>query len=127
MNFAVGVLEAAGISLLYFVVLAMTDKTDDIIAYACKIMVCLGFMVTAEVFILSLRLNAEDMLFVLDEAGEIIGFQRDNTVFAWGVFNITGAVLALTVPASMYLAHGRRLGVLGYAAAVLFFGRHRIR
>ncbi len=121
MNFAVGVLEAAGISLLYFVVLAMTDKTDDIIAYACKIMVCLGFMVTAEVFILSLRLNAEDMLFVLDEAGEIIGFQRDNTVFAWGVFNITGAVLALTVPASMYLAYGRRLGVLGYAAAVLFF------
>ena len=121
MNLAVGLLEAVGFAVVYFIVLAMTDKTKDSVAYACKVMVCLGFMISAQVLVLSLRLNAEDLLFLRDATGAIVGFQRNYTVFSWGVFNLVGAVLALCLPASMYLAHSRRYSPLSFASAIIFY------
>ncbi len=120
-NLAIGALEAVGVFFIYFLVLSMTDKTTDSVAYACKIMVCLGFMILLEMFILSMRLGMEDKLFWRDESGAIIGFRRDNTIFAWGEFNITGALLALCIPAAMFLAHSRRYPILPYVSAIAFY------
>ncbi len=120
-NLAIGALEAVGIFFIYFLVLSMTDKTTDSVAYACKIMVCLGGMILIEMFILSMRLGIEDKLFWRDADGSITGFRRENTIFAWGEFNITGALLAVCIPAAMYLAHSRRYPVLPYVSAIAFY------
>ena len=120
-NLAIGFMEAAGFGIVYFIVLAMTDKTADSVAYACKVTACLGFLICGQILVLALRLNADGVLFVFDELGNIIGINRSLAVLPWGVFNLVGAVLAVCVLATLYLAHNRRYPVLSYLSAIVMY------
>lgn len=116
MDIVYGILEAVGVTVVYFLFSAVAMRSEDVAGYACKVMVILGFMIAAEVGGLSGQLAARGELF--GENGEFI---RDSITFGWGVNTIVGCMMALPIPAAMYLAHSRKKGTFAYFAAVLFF------
>lgn len=115
MDLVYGLLEAGGFLGIYAIFAPVVMRSEDVAAYACKVMMILGFMVAAEVGILSIMLGVQGQLFGADGV-----FLRDNITFGWGVSTIVACVLALAVPASMAVAYGRKHGTLAYVAAVLF-------
>ena len=121
MDLAYGLFEAVGIMLVYFIVLAMSDKTKNIIPYACKLCLICGLMICCEVFALIIKLNAGDMLLILDGEGKFIDFNRELILLGWGVGHMIAAVLVVMIPAAMYIAHSVKHGTWAYLAAVLFY------
>ncbi len=115
-DLAFGALEAMSFTIFYFLFSVVAMRSEDVAAYVCKVMLILGFMIAAEVGGLSGMLAARGELFRDDGV-----FMRDNIVLGWGNSTIIACMTALTIPASMYVAHSRKKGTLAYLAAALFF------
>ena len=66
LDLALGLFQAVGLVLTYFIVLAMSGRTEDIAGYILRICLIVGLMICAEEFILMGRLAADGMLLELD-------------------------------------------------------------
>lgn len=120
-DLAFGLFQAVGLIFVYFIVLAMSDKTRDIISYACKICVIGGLAICAEVLALTLKLHLEGALFFTNDLGVITDVNKNNMVLGWGVANMIAGVLVILIPAAMYIAHSLKHGSWACLAAVLFY------
>ena len=113
---------AVGLLLTYFIVPAMSDKTENIVGYLLRVYLIIGLMICAEEWILMGRLAADGMLLELDEAGKWTGgFVRDYQVLGWGVSTYAAGMLAILIAPTMALAYSNRRGVWYYLAAVVMF------
>lgn len=122
LDLAWGLFMAVGILLAYFIVLAMSDKTENIVGYLLRVCLIVGLMICAEEWILMGRLAADGMLLELDEAGKWTGgFVRDYQVLGWGVSTYAAGMLAILIAPTMALAYSNRRGVRYYLAAVVMF------
>ena len=122
LDLAWGLFMAVGILLAYFIVLAMSDKTENIVGYLLRVCLIVGLMICAEEWILMGRLAADGMLLELDEAGKWTGgFVRDYQVLGWGVSTYAAGMLAILIAPTMALAYSNRRGVWYYLAAVVMF------
>ena len=122
LDLAWGLFMAVGLLLAYFIVLAMSDKTENIVGYLLRICLIVGLMICAEEWILMGRLAADGMLLELDEAGKWTGgFVRDYQVLGWGVSTYAAGMLAILIAPTMALAYSGRRGVWYYLAAVVMF------
>ena len=122
LDLAWGLFMAVGILLAYFIVPAMSDKTENIVGYLLRICLIVGLMICAEEWILMGRLAADGMLLELDEAGKWTGgFVRDYQVLGWGVSTYAAGMLAILIAPTMALAYSNRRGVWYYLAAVVMF------
>lgn len=122
LDLAWGLFMAVGILLAYFIVPAMSDKTENIVEYLLRICLIVGLMICAEEWILMGRLAADGMLLELDEAGKWTGgFVRDYQVLGWGVSTYAAGMLAILIAPTMALAYSNRRGVWYYLAAVVMF------
>lgn len=122
LDLAWGLFMAVGLLLAYFIVLAMSDKTENIVGYLLRICLIVGLMICAEEWILMGRLAADGMLLELDEAGKWTGgFVRDYQVLGWGVSTYAAGMLAILIAPTMALAYSNRRGVWYYLAAVVMF------
>jgi len=117
-----GALNAAVITLVYLVFIGIFRTSTNFVPYLCKIMVCFGYMVFAQIIILCYKLCLNDMLFRRNDLGEIISIARSNIVLSWGVSTIIGAVISLAIPAAFYLARNHKFGVFFYISAFVFWG-----
>lgn len=122
LDLAWGLFMAVGLLLAYFIVPAMSDKTENIVGYLLRICLIVGLMICAEEWILMGRLAADGMLLELDEAGKWTGgFVRDYQVLGWGVSTYAAGMLAILIAPTMALAYSNRRGVWYYLAAVVMF------
>lgn len=122
LDLAWGLFMAVGLLLTYFIVLAMSDKTENIVGYLLRVCLIVGLMICAEEWILMGRLAADGMLLELDEAGKWTGgFVRDYQVLGWGVSTYAAGMLAILIAPTMALAYSNRRGVWYYLAAVVMF------
>lgn len=122
LDLAWGLFMAVGLLLTYFIVPAMSDKTENIVGYLLRVCLIVGLMICAEEWILMGRLAADGMLLELDEAGKWTGgFVRDYQVLGWGVSTYAAGMLAILIAPTMALAYSNRRGVWYYLAAVVMF------
>lgn len=122
LDLAWGLFMAVGLLLAYFIVLAMSDKTENIVGYLLRVCLIVGLMICAEEWILMGRLAADGMLLELDGAGKWTGgFVRDYQVLGWGVSTYAAGMLAILIAPTMALAYSNRRGVWYYLAAVVMF------
>lgn len=118
MNLFYGVLMGSGLTLFYCVFLVILSHSKDIIAYACKILVCAGGMVVLQLAIRMLQLIITENVTLFD--GSPIIQSRLFLSLAWGPPTIAGAVITLAIPAALYLARARRFPILSCLCALIF-------
>lgn len=114
-NLLYGALSAIGLTVFYLVFLSVLSHSKDAIAYACKVMVCMGYAVSAEILIIAYKVHLQGNLIkngMLD---------REMLSLSWGIATIIGGVIALAIPAALYLARTRRYSGLSFASALLFW------
>ena len=119
MNLLYGLLIGGGLTLFYCVFLVLLSRSKDMVAYACKSLVCAGWIVVAQTGIRAYQMIAEGNTQVFLEGSHII-LNRALLSLAWGVPTISGAVMALAIPAALYLARTRRYPILSCFCALAF-------
>lgn len=118
MNLVYGLMMGAALTLLYLIFLAILSTSKDLASYACKTLVCLSAMATAQIAIVIIRLYADGSLLLVTD-GSISMISRSVIRLSWGVSTIIGAVIALGIPASLYLAKKCRFPILSLSCAVV--------
>ena len=117
-NILYGLLMCSGITLFYCVFLVLLSYSRDMVAYACKTLVCAGGIVVAQT---AIRVFQQFVAGVPNVFVEGIFLNRNMVSLAWGLPTITGAVMALAIPAALYLARTRRYPILSLSCALIFF------
>lgn len=121
LDLAYGLFEAVGILLVYFIVLALSDRTKELIPYACKLCLICGLMIGCEVITLALKLQVADKFIIWDGDGHFVDLNRECILLGWGVGHLIAAMLATMIPAAMYVAHSLKHGTWAILAAVFFY------
>ena len=119
-NLFYGALAAFVLTLFYCMFLSVIARSQNGVSYACKTLVTLGFLVSAEILIIMSRLHAYNNLTVITATGA----ERINRVMLampWGLPTIVGAVIALAIPASLYLARSHRFPIFHYFCGIFFW------
>ncbi len=119
-NLILGALSALVLTLFYCLFITVIARSDGGVTYACRTLMAVGFAVSAQVLIVAYRLHLNDNLFVEMSSGT----ERINRVMLsmpWGLPTIVGAVIAVTIPAALYLARSHRCPVFYYLSAVFFW------
>ena len=119
-NLLYGALMGVGLLVFYCLFLVFLSHSKNVISYACKTLVCAGGIVVAQTLTLAVRLYLVDNLNVHSKTGEVLWLNRNLLSLAWGVPTITGAVIALAIPAALYLAYKRRYPFISCSAACIF-------
>ena len=117
-NLLYGLMMASGLTLFYCIFLVLLTHSKDTVAYACKAIVCAGGVALAQTLIRAAQLIAEGHKDVFVEGMPFI-LSRQLLSLAWGVPTITGAVMAMAIPAALYLARTRRFPVLSCICATM--------
>ena len=117
MNLLYGLLIASGLTLFYCIFLVLLKNVKETVAYACKALVCAGGVALAQTLIRAAQLIAAGRTDVFVEGTHCM-LSRQLLSLAWGVPTITGAVMAMAIPAALYLARARRFPVLSCCCAV---------
>ncbi len=103
--------------LLFTVILA---HSEDGIAFACKTLVVLGFVVAFQVLQLSYQAYLCDTLIV--PMGELYTINRFAFGTSWGVATIVGGIMVPPLVACFYLMQKRRFPFISFICAVALFG-----
>ncbi|MBQ7375276.1 MAG: O-antigen ligase family protein [Clostridia bacterium] len=120
MGVVYGLLTAIPLTLFYCLFLTVIARSKDGVAYACKTLVAVGFATSAQVIITALKLaHFNNLLVTFDSGAERIN--RYMLAMAWGPPTIVGAVIAVTIPAALYLARSRKYPLLSYASAIFLW------
>jgi len=117
-NLGYGALFVLTLTVVYFIVLAMLDRSENAITYACKCLVCASYVALCQLSVSAFKMHKAGSLFMYGENLEIIGINRQT--LAWGVATIVGAVVAVGIPAAMYLAKNCKFSIVAYVSALLF-------
>ena len=120
-DLALGAFMAAGLMVMYFVVLAMSGHTDGIVEYVCKLCVICGLMICAESWLLLARTAADGTLFETESGNFTGGINRYVLALGWGEANVVAGTLVALIPPVMYFAYKGRFSVLSYIAALLMY------
>ena len=119
-NLMYGLLAALTLTLFYGLFLTVIARSEDGVAYACKVLVAVGYAVSAEIIIIARRLNVHDNLFFINSDG----YEKVNRVMlslSWGLPTIIGAVIAVSICGCLYLARSRRFPLFTLFSAVFFW------
>ena len=119
-NIVYGLLIGSGLTLFYCIFLVLLTHSKDTVAYACKTLVCAGWIVVAQIIIRAYQLISEGKQVFLGDNHILLN--RGMISLAWGVTTIFGAVMALAIPAALYLARERRYPWLSSISALAFLG-----
>ena len=119
-NIVYGLLIGSGLTLFYCIFLVLLTRSKDTVAYACKTLVCAGWIVVAQIIIRAYQLISEGKQVFLGDSHILLN--RGMISLAWGVTTIFGAVIALAIPAALYLARERRYPWLSSISALAFLG-----
>ena len=120
MNLVYGLIIGGGLTLFYCIFLVLLSNSKDAISYICKCLVCAGAVVTLQTAVIIARMIAGGIVEIYTINDGLISFNRMMLGLAWGFPTITGAVVALAIPAALYLARNRRYPFLSLSLALTF-------
>ena len=118
-SFLFGVAIAAMLTLSYMLAVVILAHSDDGIAYACKSLVCLGYLIMIQVFVTAYRSHLDGMLFELMPNGNYL-INRSAFQLSWGLATIIGAAMIPAIIAAVYLMKNRRFPLISLLSAVVF-------
>ena len=119
-NLFYGLLSAFILTLFYCLFLTVIARSTDGVAYACKTLLCVGYVVCSEVLITAYRLHINDNL-IITIPNEAERINRVMLATPWGLPTIVGAVIAVCIPAALYLARSHRVPIFSYFSAIFFW------
>lgn len=119
-NILYGLMIGAGLTIFYCIFLVLLSHSKNVISYACKTLVCAGIVVSVQTLIILIRLLMGDGLSIQDLLNGWISDNRLMLSLSWGLPTITGAVMALSIPAALYLARNCRFPIVSCSLALLF-------
>ena len=118
-NIIYGLMMGAGLTLFYCIFLVLLSNSKDTVAYACKTLVCAGAVAVIQTAIRVSQIIAGGNTDIFVNGSNTI-LNRGFLALAWGPPTITGAVMALAIPAALYLARTRKLPFLSCTCALTF-------
>ena len=121
-NVLYGALMGIGLLVFYCLFLVFLSHSKNVISYACKTLTCAGGIAVAQTATLAVRLYMAGTLGSMTEGGEFLWINRPMLSLAWGVPTITGAVIAMAIPAVLYLARKCKYPILSCSVALVFLG-----
>ncbi len=106
---------AAVLTACYMLFTVIISHSKDGIAYACKVLIALGFLVVSQVLIIATRLAQNDYLFVEDM------LNRGKLSLTWGLATIVGGILVPPIVAAVYMMRNRKFPLLSLLSALIFW------
>lgn len=123
-NLAYGALSALVLTVGYCMFLSMFSHSENAPDFACHTLVSASLAISCEILIIAFRLHRNEMLYfekiISHEVTKLI-LNRTLLSLSWGLPTIVGAVIALGIPAALYLARKGKAPVFHYLAAPFFF------
>jgi len=119
-NFLYGALAVVGLAVAYLAIRAVLLQTENTVEYLCYASFCLGYTVLAQFAVLCVKLYKAGHLFRLSASGSVIGILETWMYLPWGVSNMIGAVVIMSIPSAIYLACSRKHCVFYYISSFLF-------
>ena len=115
-NLLFGFLAATVLTVFYGIFVLLLENSKNLASYACKALVCAGTVVSAQTIVVITRLI---------KSGEVTidnwtSVGRGLFDLAWGPPTITAAVIAMAIPAALYLARNCRFPVLSCSLSLFF-------
>lgn len=104
---------------LYSLFTVIISHSDNGITYLCRIFVCLGYAVSAQIVTVICRLH-QNGLFLMDFGDIVLGINRGMLALSWGLATIVGAAVVIPICAALYLAKNSRRPLFPLLSAVLF-------
>lgn len=114
-----GLLTAIPLTVFYLLFTAVLDSSKGGLGYACTTLFCLGYTVTLQILTIAYRLHIHKFLILASPKGRVLN--RVLLTTAWGLPTVMAAVIALAIPAGLYLARSRRFSPFFILSSVLFF------
>ena len=115
-NLLFGFLAAAVLTVFYGIAVLLLENSKNLASFACKSLVCAGATVSAQTIIIVIRfIKSGDI--VIDGWPTIGRWFLD---LAWGPPTVTAAIIALAIPAALYLARNCRFPVLSCSLSLFF-------
>ena len=111
-----GAIMAAGLTVTYFLVGGMLEKSRDALKYACVSAVCSAYTALSQVVMMCLK-NYKEGTLIYAGYDLII---RDNLCLGWGVTTVVSAMIVIGIPAAFYLADNCKFSFIPYFSALLF-------
>ena len=109
-NVVYGLLFGAVLTLFYFVFRGcLTDSREDR-EFVCRITVAMALIAFFQILIMCVVRWNEGTIWLTDTGTNTVHINRDVASLGWGVPTSVGGILALGVPAAMYLAAESRRG-----------------
>lgn len=118
-NILYGILMGIGLLVFYCLFLVFLSNSKNVVPYACKALVCAGGIVVVQTAVLAIRLYTMGALGSMTDNGEFLWINRNMLSLAWGVPTITGAVIAMSIPAALYLARNGKYPFISCSAALI--------
>ncbi len=117
-NFAVGALLAMGFTVVYLLVSAIIEDSEDPVTYACQVTLAVAYNALMQISVSAARLIELDALIIDPSNNNIINRMYLN--LGWGVCTVVGGIFVLGIPAAMYLAKNRRASWFYFFSCPLF-------
>lgn len=117
-DLAFGALLAAVITAVYFLVCGMLENSSNPIMYGCVATLCTAYVALIQISIIIYRLIlAGKYIYFFPNGG--IWLNRSSLTLGWGISTVIGAVLALGIPAAMYLARNNKASFICFFSCPL--------
>ena len=118
-NFGFGALMAMGFAVIYILVSGIIDRSDNVVTYACYIMVSLAYSTLMQILVVVYRLFINGKL-LLEVSSGVFVINRGQMTLGWGVSTVVAGIFVLGIPAAMFLAKNRRAPVFSFFSCILF-------
>lgn len=117
-NFAFGALLAVVLTAVYFLVCGMLENSSNPITYGCVAALCTSYVALIQISVIIYRLILAGRYIYFFPGGGI-WLNRSSLTLGWGVSTVIGAVLALGIPAAMYLARNNKASFISFFSCPL--------
>lgn len=118
-NLGLGALIAAGFTVVYLLACGIVENSDDPKTYACYAMLGASYVALLQMMRVVVEKYKSGDLIINYKLEGIVVVNKDILTLGWGISTVVGAVIALGVPAAMYLAKNRKGSLFTYFSAPL--------
>lgn len=116
-NVLYGLMIGGILTLCYCLFVTVAAHSKDVVPYLCKTLVFTALAILAQLTIIFLRFPLE--ISVKNVFGIMLPI-RDFLTLSWGLPTISAAIVALAIPAALYLARNCRFPILSCSLALCF-------
>ena len=103
-NLYFGLFTVLPLTVFYLLFVNVLSDSEKGISYACRCLVALGWTATVQIAIIAYRMHLNDALILRDSDGSFLRFHRQLLTPAWALPTIVAGIIAIAIPAALYLA-----------------------